>query len=274
MLFVGRAKNKTERWSPRWGDRASLRRPARLERLVREIYSAIIGAMKLSILIPAYNEELSIQEIMSEIRSLDLSRLEILEKEIILINDGSTDKTVEKALKVIPDIKVIHHIKNQGKGAALTSGMPHATGDIIIIQDADLEYRPSLYPALLKPIIEGNADIVYGSRFLQKPHPENMRMSYFLANRLGRFFVNFLNGLHLTDPMTCFKVFRKKTLEGIKLTCKGFGTDVELTAKVTKKGFKIKEVAVPYKARTFKEGKKFHPSCSLNVLWSLLKHSL
>ncbi len=230
--------------------------------------------MKLSILIPAYNEELSIQEIMSEIRSLDLSRLGIPEKEIILINDGSTDKTVEKALKVTPNIKVIHHIKNQGKGAALTSGIPHATGDIIIIQDADLEYRPSLYPALLKPIIEGNADIVYGSRFLQKPHPENMRMSYFLANRLGRFLVNFLNGLHLTDPMTCFKVFRKKTLEGLKLTCKGFGTDVELTAKVTKKGFKIKEVAVPYKARTFKEGKKFHPSCSLNVLWSLLKHSL
>ena len=242
--------------------------------VAKKIYSVIIKAMKLSILIPAYNEELFIQEILSEIKSLDLSNMGIREKEIILINDGSTDKSVEKALNVIPDMKVIHHIKNQGKGAALTSGIPHATGDIIIIQDADLEYRPSLYPVLLKPIVEGNADIVYGSRFLYKAHPENMSTLYFFANRFGTLLMNLLNGIHLTDPMTCFKVFRKKTLEGMKLTCKGFGTDAELTTKVTKRGFKIKETAVPYKARTFKEGKKFHPLCSLNVLWSVIKYPI
>jgi hypothetical protein len=119
-----------------------------------------------------------------------------------------------------------------------------------------------------------NADIVYGSRFLHKTHPENMRFSYFLANLFGTSLVNMLNGIHLTDPATCLKVFRKNTLEGISLTCKGFGTDAELTSKVTKKGFKIKEVSIPYKARTFKEGKKFHPLCSLNVLWSIIRHSL
>jgi len=230
--------------------------------------------MKISILIPAYNEEQSIQKVMLEIRSVDLTACGISEKEIILINDGSTDKTVRMATSVIPAIKVVHHVKNQGKGAALTSGMPHVSGDIILIQDADLEYSPTLYPLLIRPIVNEGADIVYGSRFLHKRHPEKMRLSYFLANRFGAILTNLLNGTHLTDPMTCFKVFRKKTLEGIKLTCRGFGTDAELNAKVTKKGFKIREVAIPYKARTFKEGKKFHPLCSLNVLWSMIRYSL
>jgi len=230
--------------------------------------------MKISILIPAYNEEQSIQKVMLEIRSVDLAACGISEKEIILINDGSTDKTVRMATSVIPSTKVVHHVKNQGKGAALTSGIPHVSGDIILIQDADLEYSPTLYPLLIRPIVNEGADIVYGSRFLHKRHPEKMRFSYFLANRFGAILTNLLNGTHLTDPMTCFKVFRKKTLEGIKLTCRGFGTDAELNAKVTKKGFKIREVAIPYKARTFKEGKKFHPLCSLNVLWSMIRYSL
>lgn len=229
--------------------------------------------MKLSILIPAYNEELSIQKVLSEIKSVDLASCGISKKEIILINDGSTDKTVAKAISVIPATKVIRHTKNQGKGASLISGLPHVTGDIILIQDADLEYSPSLYRLLLKPILEKSADIVYGSRFLHKRHPEKMRLSYFLANRFGTILTNFLNGTQLTDPMTCFKVFRKNIMEGIKLTCKGFGIDAELNAKITKRGFKIKEVAIPYKARTFKEGKKFHPLCSLNVLWSIIKYS-
>ena len=229
--------------------------------------------MKISILIPAYNEELFIQRIMSEIKSTDLAPLGISEKEILLINDGSTDKTVEKAMSIMPAIKVIHHAQNQGKGAALSSGLKHATGDIIIIQDADLEYSPALYPLLLEPILKNNADVVYGSRFLGRPRPKGMRSPYFLANKLGTMLTNLMNGTHLTDPMTCFKVFRRSVIEGMELTFKGFGTDAELNAKITRRGFKIKEVAIPYKARTFKEGKKCYPHCSLNILWSIIKNS-
>jgi glycosyltransferase involved in cell wall biosynthesis len=230
--------------------------------------------MKLSILIPAYNEERSIGQVMQEIKSLNLSSCGISEKEIILIDDGSTDKTAEKAAAVIPSIRVINHIKNQGKGAALISGFIQASGDIIIIQDADLEYSPSSYPDLLKPILEEKIDVVYGSRFLAQAHPKEMRMSYFLANRFGNYLTNILYGTSLTDCMTCFKVFKKHTLAGITLESKGFSIESEITAKISKAGFKIKEVAVPYKARTFKEGKKFKPVYSLGVLWSIIKFSL
>ncbi|NQV04530.1 MAG: glycosyltransferase family 2 protein, partial [Candidatus Omnitrophica bacterium] len=162
-----------------------------------------------------------------------------------------------------------------GKGASLASGLAHTTGDIILIQDAAPEYRPSLYPLLLAPIVWGNADIVYGSRFLDKKRPDDMKLPYFLANRFGSMLMNLLNNIHLTDAMTCFKVFKKHTIKGLSITCKGFGADAaEITAKFTKKGFKIKEVPIPYKARTFEEGKKFHPINSLNVLWAIIKYSL
>ena len=230
--------------------------------------------MKLSILIPAYNEEASISQVMQEIKALNLSASGITEREIILIDDGSIDRTVEKATAVIPSARVIRHVNNQGKGAALISGISHASGDIIIIQDADLEYSPSQYPSLLKPVIEENADVVYGSRFLAEAHPSNMKMSYFLANRFGNFLTNALCKTSLTDCMTCFKVFKKHALRGIQLESRGFGIEPEITAKISKKGFKIKEIPIPYKARTFKEGKKFKRIYSIGVLWAIIKYSL
>lgn len=238
------------------------------------MFSDILPPMKLSILIPAYNEERSISQVMQEIKSLNLISCGISEKEVILIDDGSTDMTVEKATAVMPSARVIRHVKNQGKGAGLISGIAHATGDVIIIQDADLEYSPSLYPALLKPVTQENVDVVYGSRFLANPHPVGMKMSYFLANRFGNFLTNILCKTSLTDCMTCFKIFKKHALKGVTLECKGFGIESELTAKISKAGFKIKEVAIPYKARTFKEGKKFKRIYSLGVLWAVIKYSL
>jgi glycosyltransferase involved in cell wall biosynthesis len=198
----------------------------------------------------------------------------INEKEIILIDDGSTDKTIEKAKSVLFALKVVHHTKNRGKGAAVASGLMLVTGDIILIQDADLEYSPSLYPLLVYPIIYKDSNIVYGSRFLNKKNPNRMKLLYIIANRFGTMLTNFLYRTYLTDAMTCFKVFKRSVLEGINLTCNGFGIDAELTAKVTRKGFKIEEIPIPYEARTFKEGKKFHPFCSFNVLWAIIKYSL
>jgi len=229
--------------------------------------------MKLSILIPAYNEEKTIANVLAEIRSLDLTACGISYKEIILIDDGSTDGTVDKALGAIPGIRIIKHPKNQGKGAAVISGIARATGDIVMIQDADLEYSPSLYPMLLKPITREGSDVVYGSRFLANPHPHGMKMSYFLANRFGNFLTNTLCGTSLTDWMTCLKVFKKDVLKGVVIKSSRFDIEPELTAKITKSGFKIKEVAIPYKARTFKEGKKFKRIYSLGVLWAIIKYA-
>ena len=229
--------------------------------------SAKIMEKNVVVCFPVRNEEESLGFVLEGLKNQKLSP-----RKVVILNDGSTDKTVENARSMFPDVKIIHHTNNKGKGAALASGILHGTGDIVLIQDADLEYSPILYPLLLKPIVRERADIVYGSRFLDKRHPEGMRFLYFLANIVGTLLTNLLYGVHLTDPMTCFKVFSKYALKDIELTSKGFGVDAELTAKTSRKGFKIMEVAIPYRARSFTEGKKFHPACSLDVLLAIIKY--
>ncbi|MES2309837.1 MAG: glycosyltransferase family 2 protein [Verrucomicrobiota bacterium] len=209
--------------------------------------------MKTTVLIPFYNESATIEKILSEIL------LQSLVTEIIMIDDGSTDEGHQKAQllgKNDSRIKIVRHSKNQGKGAAIRTGLLQATGDFILIQDADLEYNPNEYAALLAPLWNNEADVVYGSRFQGR---ESHHTPYFF-NRIGNKVLtrlsNFRTGLQLTDIQTCFKVFRKEILQKITLCENRFGFDSEITAKTAKTGARILEVSVSYHGRTYAEGKK------------------
>ena len=208
--------------------------------------------MKLSIVIPVYNEVGTIQEIVSRIQAVDL------EKEIIIVDDGSTDGTRELLEEIglaQKNIRVFYHAQNQGKGAALRTGFELTTGDIVIIQDADLEYDPKEYPALLEPILDGRADIVYGSRFLGGPH-RVLFFWHYLGNKFLTLLSNMLTNLNLTDMETCYKVFKKEVLDNLQIKSNRFGFEPEFTAKVAKKDFRIYETPISYSGRTYAEGKK------------------
>jgi glycosyltransferase involved in cell wall biosynthesis len=207
--------------------------------------------VKISIVIPVYNEEKTIKEIVKKIDQVNL------EKEIIIVDDGSKDATPQ-LLKDIQDhyhCKLICKKKNEGKGAALREGFQQVTGDIVIIQDADLEYEPNDYFVLIDPILKGNADVVYGSRFLGYPR----RVLYFwhtLGNNFLTLFSNMLNDLTLTDMETCYKVFKASILREVTFRSNRFGFEPEFTAKMAKKKYRIYEVPVSYYGRSYKEGKK------------------
>jgi glycosyltransferase involved in cell wall biosynthesis len=204
------------------------------------------------VVIPVYNELGTIKEIVSRVQAVDL------EKEIIIVDDGSTDGTRELLQEITlshENIKVLYHDLNQGKGAALRTGFEGATGDIIIIQDADLEYDPREYPVLLEPILDGRADIVYGSRFLGGPH-RVLFFWHYLGNKFLTLLSNALTNLNLSDMETCYKVFRREVLSGIELKSNRFGFEPEFTAKVAKKGVRIYETPISYSGRTYAEGKK------------------
>ena len=208
--------------------------------------------MRLSVVIPVYNEEVTIKEIVSRVQALER------EKEIVIVDDGSTDGTAE-ILKEIDnqneDITVLFHEKNRGKGAVLQTGFATVSGDIIIIQDADLEYDPRDYEVLLVPILDGRADVVYGSRFLGGPH----RVLYFwhyVGNRFLTLLSDAFSNLNLTDMETCYKVFKKEVINEITLRSNRFGFEPEFTMKIAKKGFRVYEVPISYSGRTYKEGKK------------------
>jgi glycosyltransferase involved in cell wall biosynthesis len=208
--------------------------------------------MKLTVVIPVFNEKNTIQEILRRVQAVDVG----IEKEIIIVDDGSTDGTREILQPLAsPAVKVILHEKNAGKGGALQTGFSHADGDIVLIQDADLEYDPREYPVLLEPILDGRADVVYGSRFLGGPH-RVLFFWHYVANKTLTTFLNMLCNLNLTDMETCYKVFRKEILQKISLKSKRFGVEPELTAKVAKLKCRIYEVPISYSGRDYAEGKK------------------
>ena len=208
--------------------------------------------MRLSVVIPVYNEVETIKEIVSRVQAVDF------EKEIIIVDDGSTDGTREQLQEISlaqENVRVFYHDRNQGKGAALRTGFEVATGDIVIIQDADLEYDPREYPVLLEPILDGRADIVYGSRFLGGPH-RVLFFWHYLGNKFLTLLSNALTNQNLTDMETCYKVFRREVLSDMKLKSNRFGFEPEFTAKIARKDFRIYETPISYSGRTYAEGKK------------------
>lgn len=230
--------------------------------------------MKLSIIVPVYNEEKTVKEILNKVKKVRLPKP--LVKEIIVIDDGSQDKTPD-ILKNISGIEVINHETNRGKGAAVRTGIETAKGDIILIQDADLEYNPSDYPRLLKPILEGKAEVVYGSRLKNYPlkiigKRKTPLIAHYLGNKLLTFITNLLYGNGLTDMETCYKVFTKEVLKPIKLNANKFDFEPEITAKVFKAGYKICEVPIKVRPRGYEEGKKITWRDGIGAAWTLIKY--
>jgi glycosyltransferase involved in cell wall biosynthesis len=207
---------------------------------------------KLSIVMPVYNEKDTIQKIIPRVLNVDVG----LEKELVIVDDFSQDGTRDILAKLDdPRIKVHFHPKNMGKGSALQTGFAKASGEIVLIQDADLEYDPNEYPNLLQPILDGRADVVYGSRFLSGPH-RVLFFWHYLGNKMLTTFSNMLSNLNLTDMETCYKVFKKDILNAIHLKSKRFGFEPEVTIKIAKMKARIYEVPISYSGREYSEGKK------------------
>lgn len=234
--------------------------------------------MKLSILMPVYNERPFIDTVLDKVRNVPLDQID---KEIIVVDDCSTDGTREYLQRLAVEqwsddgvkLRIIFQPNNEGKGAALGRAMQEATGDIIIIQDADLEYDPQEYPKLLEPILRGVADVVYGSRFLGGPH----RVVYFwhyCGNKLLTLLSNMFTNLNLTDMETCYKVFRSEVLKSLHLKQKRFGFEPEFTAKIAGKGWRIYEVPIAYYGRTYAEGKKIGWKDGFKALWCIFRYNL
>jgi glycosyltransferase involved in cell wall biosynthesis len=226
--------------------------------------------MLLSVVIPAYNEERTIEEIVDAVAAVPI------DKEIVVVDDCSRDGTLRvlERLEGEGRIRLMRHEANQGKGAALRTGFRAARGDLVIIQDADLEYDPGEYSRLMQPILEGKADVVFGSRFVGG---ESHRVLYFwhsVANRGLTLLSNALTNLNLTDMEVCYKVFRREVLERITIEEDRFGFEPEITAKVAKLGCRVYEVGVSYSGRTYAEGKKIGWKDGVRALWCILKYNL
>lgn len=222
--------------------------------------------MKLSIIIPAYNERNTVLEIIRRVESVKLGDIE---KELVIVDDCSTDGTKD-ILKRLKKHTVIYHPKNMGKGAAIRTGLEKATGDIFVIQDADLEYDPSSFTELLKPILSGESNVVYGSRNLN--HVRKNIILHYVGNIFLTYVFNLLYGYKISDMETCYKMFTRETLKGMELKGNRWEFDPEITAKFARKGERIIEVPIIVKPRSFKEGKKIKWNDGIKILCCLLKY--
>lgn len=227
---------------------------------------------KLSIVIPVYNEISTLEEILAAVKAVELP----LAKEIILVDDASKDGTIELIKERIhdPEVVKIFHEVNQGKGAALRTGFSRATGDIVLIQDADLEYDPKEYPKLLEPILCGKADVVYGSRFQGGDAHRVLYFWHMVGNKLLTLASNMFSDLNLTDMETCYKVFTRPILERISIRESRFGFEPEITAKVAKLRCRIFEVGISYNGRSYEEGKKIGWRDGVRAIWCIVRYNL
>jgi len=227
---------------------------------------------KISIVIPIYNEEQTLAECIRRVLAVELP----LERELVLIDDASTDgsgKVIEGVCREhdSASIKVIRHMQNRGKGAALRSGFAQSSGDVVLIQDADLEYDPRDYARLLKPILDGRADVVYGSRFVGSEEKRVLFYWHAVGNKVLTTLSNMCTNINLTDMETCYKVFRREVLERIELKSNRFGVEPELTAKIARAGWRIYEVGISYSGRTYAEGKKITWRDGIKALLTIMR---
>lgn len=226
--------------------------------------------MKLSVIIPTYNEEKTVAQLINKVHGINLT------KEIIIVNDGSSDNTYDEIKKAIynkNNFKIINNKKNFGKGYSIRNGLEQVKGDIVLIQDADLELDPNDYYELIKPFKEKNAKVVYGSRLLNKNNPIQMT-SFYLGARIITFIANLLYGIRITDEPVGYKLFKTDLIKNLNLKCERFEFCPEVTAKIAKKGIKIYEVPISYHPRSVKEGKKVKFKDGLIAVWTLLKYKI
>ena len=230
---------------------------------------------KLSVVIPAYNERHTVENLLRRVAEAPLP--EGIELEMVVVDDGSSDGTRELLRELEsqadPPFRLIEHPENRGKGAGLRTGFEQATGDIILIQDADLEYNPRDYPVLLQPILDEEADVVYGSRFLGGPH-RVLFFWHYVGNRVLTTLSNMFTDLNLSDMETCYKVFRAEVIKGLELSSNRFGIEPEMTAKVAKAKVRIYEVPISYHGRTYAEGKKIGWRDGVSAIWAILRYNL
>ena len=231
--------------------------------------------MKLSIIVPVYNEQATVRELIQRVRAVDLD----LDREVIVVDDGSSDGTREVLETLKNELKdealtVIYHERNQGKGAAIQTGIQSVTGDIVVIQDADLEYDPGEYPVLLQPILDDKADVVYGSRFIGGGAHRVLYFWHMIGNKFLTLVSNMFTNLNLTDMETCYKMVRADIMKQLNIEQNRFGLEPEITAKLSRiKGIRFYEVGITYNGRSYDEGKKIGWKDGCNAIWCILKYS-